>query len=62
MCKYIFYAINSYNGCCLEVYTKADKFVIDFPADANFRDKVLLINAVLTIDYDMFEMTFCNLP
>lgn len=52
----------SYNGCCYEVCTKADKFVIDFPSDADFKRKILLINAVLTIDYDLFESTCGNLP
>lgn len=36
--------------------------MIDFPSDADFKRKILLINAVLTIDYDLFESTCGNLP
>lgn len=51
-----------YGECCTETYTKADKFVIEFPSNCTYIQKILLINAVLTIDYDEFEYTFCNLP
>ena len=34
--------------------------MIKFPDSANYSDKILLMNALLTIDYDHFESTFCN--
>lgn len=51
-----------FNGCINEYCTKADKFVIDFPRNADFADKALIVMAAITIDYDNFEYTFCNLP
>jgi hypothetical protein len=44
------------------VYTKADKYVVEFPSGCTYKNKVLLLNAVLTIDYDLFEYTCFNLP
>lgn len=46
-----------YNGCVRELCTKADKYMITFPALATVNDKYLLISAALTIDYDLFEST-----
>lgn len=46
----------------MEIYSKSDKYVIDFPDGASSEDKILIINAALTIDYDIFEYTFFNLP
>ncbi|KAM3138302.1 hypothetical protein pb186bvf_009578 [Paramecium bursaria] len=54
--------INRFNGCVQEYCSKADKFVINFPPGCTFYDKALIIMAMITIDYDIFEYTFCNLP
>jgi hypothetical protein len=47
--------INVYNGCCDEYYTKADKFIINFPAEATLDQKLVITYAALSIDYDHFE-------
>lgn len=48
---------NVYNGCWKECCTKEDKFVINFPAGATYKEKILIVNAALLIDFDIFEDT-----
>ena len=42
-----------------EICTKADRFILDFPPNATHDDKCLLMNAVLMIDYDIYESYGC---
>lgn len=51
-----------FNGCVNEYCSKADKFLIDFPAGCSSSDKCLIVFAAIIIDFDNFEYTFCNLP
>lgn len=53
---------NIFNGCINEYCSKADKFLVDFPAGCSFDDKCLILMSAIVIDYDNFEYTFCNLP
>ena len=39
----------------MECCTKADKYLIEFPSNSSFRDKVLLNFAALMVDYNVFE-------
>ncbi|CAD8138778.1 unnamed protein product [Paramecium pentaurelia] len=73
-CQYIDYDIynpmkqkvgrirNIFNGCAQEYCSKADKFLIEFPPQCTSQDKCLILFAAITIDYDNFEYTFCNMP
>lgn len=46
---------NVYSGIFADCFTKADRYHITFPHDAEYKDKVLLNFAALMIDYNLFE-------
>lgn len=41
-----------YNGCLKEILSKADRFIIHFPEEANYNSKLLLVYAAILIDFD----------
>jgi hypothetical protein len=43
---------NIYNGFAKEVFSKADRYLVHFPFDASYSNKLLLTYATLLIDYD----------
>jgi hypothetical protein len=50
---------NIYNGCCAETFSRADKFGIEFPAKVDESRKILLLFAVMYLDYLRYETPIC---
>ena len=48
-----------YNGCCTETFSRADKFSIEFPSKVDESRKILLLLAVMYLDYLRYETPIC---
>ena len=52
---------NIYNGCFYEIFTRTDKFGIEFPSKADEDKKILLTFATMYLDYLRYETPyFCG--
>ena len=49
---------NIYNGCCNELFSRADKFGVEFPVKADQDQKILLTYAVMYLDYLRYETPY----
>jgi len=47
--------IKQYNGFCMEVFTDADEYTINFPNGIDINKKALLLGAALMIDFLFYE-------